>query len=48
MAKYVCIGCGFEQKKKDVESETCPYCGECLREVDETEEMEFIDDECGQ
>jgi hypothetical protein len=48
MVKYVCIGCGFEQKMKDVKSEICPYCGDCLYEVDETGEIEFIDDECEQ
>jgi rRNA maturation endonuclease Nob1 len=35
MVRYVCIGCGFESNE---EIETCPYCGEEIREFNEGNE----------
>ena len=38
MKRYICLGCGYENNFEEGKEETCPYCGEYLKEVEDFQE----------
>jgi DNA-directed RNA polymerase subunit RPC12/RpoP len=32
MARYICLGCGYESDDEKIVGDPCPYCGELMKE----------------